>query len=132
MSTQINAKFETANWDEGPFSEIAGGPKLTRALVTGKYSGEIEGKTTIAFLMAYPSDETANYSGLERIEGQIGKRKGSFVLRHEGTFSDGKSRTKLTVVPDSGTGDLAGLSGKGTAEAPIGSTATVVLDVDFS
>lgn len=132
MSTRATATFETVNWDESPFSEIEGGPKLTRALVTGTYRGDLEGKTTVAFIMVYPDAVTATYSGLERIEGQLGGRSGSFVLRHEGSFADGEAKTTLTIVPGSGTGELTGVRGEGTSRAPIGTKADVTLDYDFA
>jgi hypothetical protein len=43
MINRANATFQTGNWDESSFSEIEGGPKLTRALVAGTYSGDIAG-----------------------------------------------------------------------------------------
>jgi hypothetical protein len=132
MTTRATATFETVNWDESPFSEIEGGPKLTRALVTGTYSGEIEGTTTVAFIMVYPDEVTANFSGLERIEGKLGGRSGSFVLRHEGGFADAVAKTALTIVPGSGTGELTGLRGEGTSFAPAGSKAELTLDYDFA
>ncbi|HEY8600046.1 MAG TPA: DUF3224 domain-containing protein [Thermomicrobiales bacterium] len=132
MTTRATATFETVNWDESPFSEIAGGPKLTRALVTGTYSGDLHGQTTVAFIMVYPDEATANFSGLERIEGQLGSRSGSFVLRHEGSFAGGEAKTTLTIVPGSGTGELAGLRGDGTSLAPAGTKAELTLDYDLA
>ena len=131
MSTRATATFETVNWDESPFGEVGGGPKLTRALVTGTYSGDLVGKTSVAFIMVYPDEVTANFSGLERIEGQLGGRSGSFVLRHEGGFAGGEAKTTLTVVPGSGTGELTGLRGEGTSLAPAGSRAELTLDYNF-
>lgn len=131
MTTHAEAIFETGDWDEEPFAAVEGAMKLTRALVTGSYSGDIQGQTTIAFIMQYADDSNANYSGLERIAGQLAGRNGTFVLRHEGTFTEGEARTTLSVVPDSGTGALAGLRGEGRSVAPIGSRATVTLDYAF-
>lgn len=132
MSTRATATFETGNWDECPFNEVEGGPKLTRALVTGTYSGDIEGKTTVAFIMVYPDDATANFSGLERIEGKLGGRSGSFVLRHEGGFAGGEAKTTLTIVPGLGTGELTGLRGEGSSLAPAGTKSKLTLDYDFA
>lgn len=131
MGTRAEAIFETGDWNEEPFAAVDGATKLTRALVTGAYSGDIEGRTTIAFIMHYPDDTRASYSGLERIEGQLAGRTGTFVLRHEGVFTEGEARTTLSVVPGSGLGELAGLRGEGSSVAPIGSRATVTFDYAF-
>ena len=53
MTTRANVTFEGKNWDEKPFSEIEGGPKLTRASVTNVYHGDIEGEGTLEYLMVY-------------------------------------------------------------------------------
>ncbi len=132
MITRADATFQPGSWDESSFSEIEGGPKLTRALVAGTYSGDIAGTTTILFIMYYPDSASARFSGLERVAGRIGERVGSFVLRHEGTFSDGEARTILTIVPGSGTGELRGLRGEGLSVAPVGATATIHLDYDLA
>src|SRR5471032_1004996 len=54
---------------------------------------------------------SAGYVALERVTGTLQGRKGSFVLQHSGTMNRGAPTLVLTVVPDSGTGELAGLSG---------------------
>ena len=46
MMTHADAIFETREWEEGPFAPVEGGPRLTLALVTGSYSGDIEGQAT--------------------------------------------------------------------------------------
>lgn len=54
---------------------------------------------------------SAGYVALERVTGTLSGRRGSFVLQHSGTMSGGAARMSVTVVPDSGTGELTGLSG---------------------
>ena len=125
MSRHIEARFEIANWDETPFddNEI---PKLTEALVSKKYSGDIEGASTTKWLMAYAPDKTAAYVGIERIKGMVGDKRGTLVLLHDGTFEDGVATATLRVV--SGTDDLAGATGTGKFRAdPAGS---ITLDLD--
>jgi hypothetical protein len=48
---------------------------------------------------------------MEQVKGTLGGKQGSFVLQHSGTMNRGAPSLALTVVPDSGTGELAGLSG---------------------
>ena len=51
MTAHIEARFEIANWDETPFDDTES-PKLTEALVSKKYSGDIEGTSTTKWLLA--------------------------------------------------------------------------------
>ncbi|HEV3497587.1 MAG TPA: DUF3224 domain-containing protein [Actinomycetes bacterium] len=104
--------FTIRGWDEQPYAEAEGAPKLTHARVTTAYTGELDGQGTYALLMVYDQAD-ATYTGYERFTGTLGGRSGSFVLRLEGGFSDGAARTTWTVVEGTGTGDLAGLRGKG-------------------
>jgi hypothetical protein len=115
MDEQATGSFKIASWDEGPYAERRDAPKLTAATVTASYTGDIEGEGTSRSVMAYVNG--AEYHGYERIVGSLGGRSGSFVLRAEGTFQDGVARTRWTVVPGSGTGELAGLRGEGGYDA---------------
>lgn len=54
---------------------------------------------------------SAGYVAMERVAGSLGGRTGTFVLQHSGTMNRGEASLTLTVVPDSGTEGLAGLSG---------------------
>src|SRR4051794_636654 len=59
---------------------------------------------------------SAGYVALERVTGRLDGREGSFVLQHSGTMDRGAPSLSVTVVPDSGTGALAGLKGVLTIE----------------
>jgi hypothetical protein len=104
--------FTIKAWDEQPYAELDGAPKLTHARVTAIYGGDLEGEGTSELVMAYDQDD-ATYAGYERVVGSLGGRSGSFVLRLDGGFEDGAARTTWTVVEGTGTGDLAGLRGEG-------------------
>jgi hypothetical protein len=113
MRKQAKATFGIISWDEKPYSEKEGSPKLTRASVTKSYQGDIEGEGKVEYLMMYRSAGSASFMGLERVIGSIGGRSGSFVLQHTGTFEDGVAKVTLSVVSGSGTGDLRGMKGEG-------------------
>jgi hypothetical protein len=113
MRKQAKATFDIKAWDEKPYSEIEGTPKLTRASVTKSYQGDIEGEGKLEYLMMYRSAASASFTGLERVTGSVGGRSGSFVLQHTGTFEDGVAKATVSVVPGSGTGDLRDLKGEG-------------------
>jgi hypothetical protein len=55
---------------------------------------------------------SAGYVAIEKVTGTLRGRSGSFVLQHLGTMTQGVPQLSVTVVPDSGTGELAGLTGK--------------------
>lgn len=55
---------------------------------------------------------SAGYVLIERVTGTLQGRKGTFILQHTGTMNRGTPSLSITVVPDSGTGELAGLAGK--------------------
>jgi hypothetical protein len=57
---------------------------------------------------------SAGYVAIERITGTLEGRSGSFVFQHSGTLTRGAPQQSITVVPDSGTGQLVGLAGQMT------------------
>jgi len=132
VSTRATSKFKIEGWEEKPYTEIEGGGKLTQASVKQAFSGDIEGKGAVEWLMCYRPDQTADFVGLKRIVGRIGDRSGSFVLlQTAGTFDGKEARGQLSVVPGSGTGDLQELRGTGEFSAPHGGEASLSLDYDL-
>jgi hypothetical protein len=132
MVTHATGAFKIEAWDEATRSENQEGGKLTHASVKQSFSGDIEGEGSVEWLMCYRPDETADFVGLQRIEGRLGDRSGSFVLlQSAGTFDGTEARGRLAVVPGSGTGDLRGLHGEGEFRAPRGAEASMTLDYDF-
>jgi hypothetical protein len=129
MATRANVQFKIESWDEKPYAEVEGGGKLTRASVRQALSGDIEGDAAVEWLMCYRADQTADFVGLQRVTGRLGERSGSFIVRQEdGRFDGGEARARLSVVPSSGTGELAGLRGEGELVAPRGGQASFTLD----
>lgn len=108
-----NATFKIVSWDEEPFDESEDGPKLTRAHIRRTFHGDLSGTGNLMYLMAHIDSEDATFSGFEKVVGSLGGRTGSFALRHTGSYDGEKATAKYEVVPGSGTGELAGLSGTG-------------------
>jgi hypothetical protein len=131
MTTQAEATFKVEEWNEETYSETGEGGKLTRARVRQSLSGDISGDGSVEWLMCYRGDDTADFVGLQRVDGRLGERAGSFVLESRGTFDGKEARGDLAVVPGSGTGELSGLSGSGRFSAPLGSEASVSLDYEL-
>ncbi len=132
MTTRANFTFRIEGWDENPYTEIETGGKLTKASVKQAFSGDVEGEGTVEWLMCYRPDQTADFVGLQRIVGRLGERSGSFVvLQTEGTFDGKEARSKLSVVPGSGTDDLRGLRGRGEFSAPRNGEPSATLDYEL-
>jgi hypothetical protein len=110
------ARFAITRWDEHPYSEGANQPKLTRATVVKKLTGDIEGEGRVEYLMMYRNDGSASFVGHERIVGKIGDREGSFVLQRTGRFENGQAIEDYSVIAGSGTGALGSLEGDGHTE----------------
>src|SRR6185369_17034663 len=81
MEKTATARFAIKSWDEKPYSEGPDQPKLTRASVTKTFTGDLAGEGKVEYLMAYASDGSATFVGLERITGELAGKAGSFVLQ---------------------------------------------------
>ncbi len=115
MKISAMAAFAVTGWDEktwdGQAASAVQGEKLTQARVTYTYSGDLDAHSLLEYLMAYRADGTGVYTGLERVEGSLLGRAGSFILEISGTFDANGVRGEAVVVPNSGSGALQGLSG---------------------
>ena len=92
MATQATGRFRISSWDEDTYGELDGGGKLSRAAVEQAFEGDIEGTGAVQWLMCYRGDDTADFVGLQSVDGTVGGRSGSFVLRTSGTFDGSEAR----------------------------------------
>jgi len=84
-----------------------------RMSIDKEFHGDLKATSKGEMLAAMTSVKgSAGYVALERVTGTLGGRRGTFVLQHSGTMTRGAPHLTLTVVPDSGTDQLVGLSGK--------------------
>ena len=113
-TTRTEGSFTFADWQEEELSE-GPGPKLARARVTNDFSGGIEAAETVcAYTFAYLDDGTGSFTGLQRLNGVLDGRSGTFVVEERGTFAgQGDVRCAFEVVPGAATGELTGLRGTG-------------------
>lgn len=124
------SEFRITSWDEQAYAEFAGPEKLTRAVTSQQYTGDLAGESRGDSLMYYgPGDAPVRYVGLERFTATVDGRSGTFVVQSTGTYADGVAETTWFVVPGSGTGELAGLRGTGGYRAEHGAGA---VPVEFS
>jgi hypothetical protein len=98
-------------WSEGEQGSVTD-HSLGRFLLDKQYHGGLEATAEGQMLTAgSPQKGSAAYVAVERVNGTLGGRKGSFMLTHSGTMNKGDLQLLITVVPDSGTDELAGMSG---------------------
>jgi hypothetical protein len=89
------------------------GSRIGRMSIDKSISGDLVATTTGQMLSAMTEVKgSAGYVAIERVDGVLDGRKGTFVLQHSGTMNRGAPSLSVTVVPDSGTGELAGLAGE--------------------
>lgn len=88
---------------------------LGRMSIDKTFSGDLTGESKGEMLSALtPVEGSAGYVAVERVQGTLGGRTGTFVLQHSGTMDRGAQSLVITVVPDSGTDGLTGLTGRMT------------------
>lgn len=88
---------------------------ISRMLLDKKFHGDLEADSKGQMLAHMTSVKgSAGYVAMEKVLGNLQGRKGSFVLQHSGTMNRGEATLVLTVVPDSGSEELEGLSGSMT------------------
>ena len=88
---------------------------LGRMTISKQFHGDLEGSSQGQMLTAMTQTKgSAGYVAIERVTGTLGGRSGSFVLQHNGMLNRGTPQQTVTVVPDSGAGQLSGMAGSMT------------------
>jgi uncharacterized protein DUF3224 len=91
------------------------GSNLGRMSIDKQFHGDLEGTSKGEMLSAMTSVQgSAGYVAIEQVTGTLHGRSGTFLLQHSGLMTRGTPELTIVVVPDSGTGQLAGLTGKMT------------------
>jgi hypothetical protein len=84
----------------------------TRFSIDKQFRGDLEATSKGEMLAAgSPAKGAGGYVAIERVTGSLRGRTGTFVLQHNATMQHGQYQLNVVVVPDSGTSELAGLSG---------------------
>ena len=111
MSTRVTGRFEVQSSPQPPY-DTAPGATLARVTLHKQFRGPLEATSVVEMLSAVTAVKgSAGYAAIERVSGSLEGRRGTFVLQHSGTMTRGAPALSVTVVPDSGTDELAGLSG---------------------
>lgn len=108
--------FEVKLVPQAPSAD-GGESVLGRMTIDKQFKGDLEA-TSKGEMLAIMTEvkESAGYVAMERVTGVLQGKKGSFALQHSGTMTRGVPLLSVTVVPDSGTGELVGINGRMTIE----------------
>lgn len=102
----------TIQMKPAPAGEGAGRVAVGRMLIDKQYSGALTGSGQGEMLSAgNPAAGSAGYVAIEHVTGTLGHFSGSFALQHAGVMHQGDSQLSISIVPGSGTGELAGIEG---------------------
>ncbi len=107
------------------------GPVLAKIHLEERFNGDIEGDGVVECVQAANVDGSASLVGIERVTGAMAGRRGAFLLQVTATVTHKKMSAEWFVIPGSGTGQLAGLRGKGGFHATQGESGQVTLDYWF-
>jgi Protein of unknown function (DUF3224) len=113
ITLHATGPFEVKIDPQAP-DEKAGGAAIGRMLIDKQFHGDLEATSKGAMLAAGTGAKgsSGGYVALEIVTGTLKGRSGTFVLQHSATMNRGVPNLSVTVVPDSGTGQLTGLGGK--------------------
>jgi hypothetical protein len=120
--SQSSKDISMPNHATGPFDvkitpqdDKSDDPLLGRMTLDKQYHGDLEATGKGQMLTAGTSVKGSGaYVAIEKVTGTLHGRTGSFVLQHTGLMTQNVPHLAIIVVPDSGTGQLAGISGKMT------------------
>jgi hypothetical protein len=129
--TKATGTFDVLSGDEDSYATRDGGGRLAHAWGDQAFSGDISGDGNVHWLMAYAADKTAHLVGVQEIKGSVGGRSGSFLIEATADHTGTSSRGSWSIIDGSGTGDLTGITGTGSFDAPGGPKATYELDYEL-
>jgi hypothetical protein len=93
--------------------DIGGGASVGHSRFDKRFHGPLDASSVVHMLAVMSQiPDSGAYVAIERIEGTLDGRRGSFFAQHNGVMDRGQPSLDLTVVPDTGTDALAGLRGR--------------------
>lgn len=111
MNLHATGTFDVKLQPQGE-GDAAPGASLGRMSLDKRFHGDLEATGKGEMLSARADVPTsAAYVAIERVSGRLHGREGSFVLVHKGVMTEESQELRIEVVPDSGSGELAGIAG---------------------
>ncbi|HEV2297515.1 MAG TPA: DUF3224 domain-containing protein [Candidatus Acidoferrales bacterium] len=117
MQRHATGTFEVKLNPQKPDNREEESANLVRMTIDKQFQGALEA-TSKGEMLSFTTDVkgSAGYVAIERVAGALDGRAGSFVLQHSATMTRGVPQMTISVVPDSGTGQLVGLVGEMTIQ----------------
>ena len=116
MTTHASGAFDVTLTPQAS-EEIREGQSAARLLIDKQFHGDLQATSKGQMLSVGTEVKgSAGYVAMEWVRGILNGRSGRFALQHSGTMTRGAPTLSITVVPDSGTGELAGISGQMTID----------------
>ena len=116
MTTHATGTFEVHLIPQTD-DDTTGSTAVGRMALDKQFFGDLAATSKGVMLAVGTAVEgSAGYVAMEQVTGKLHGHSGSFALQHSGTMARGAQQLTISVVPDSGTGDLVGLSGQMTIE----------------
>jgi hypothetical protein len=114
MTTHASGTFDVKVTPQTQDDKSAGAA-VGRLFLDKQFHGDLLA-TSKGEMLAFSTavEGSAGYVAMEQVSGTLNGRKGTFALQHSGSMTRGVPQLNVTVVPDSGTGQLVGLAGKMT------------------
>jgi len=132
QDARIHAQAEvTVNSHEAMPYDDGSEPALIEIRIEETFAGDLDGTSTVRALQIAYGPERASLLTLQRFRGRLKERTGTFVLEGRGQVEQGQIEVKWSVVPQSGTEELAGLRGEGGFKGRFGKGSTAALDFWF-
>lgn len=110
MTQHASGPFEVKVLPLDPAFRFTENP-ISRFSLDKQFHGELEATSQGEMLSAGSPKTSGGYVAIERVSGTLSGRTGTFVLQHDATMTNGVPQMNIIVVPGTGTGQLAGLSG---------------------
>jgi hypothetical protein len=112
MTTRASGTFDVKLSPQAPDDDKPESAAVGRLVIDKQFHGDLEATSKGQMLAVRTGVEgSAGYVAMEQVTGTLHGRSGSFALQHSGTMNRGTPQLTVSVVPDSGTGELAGLAG---------------------
>lgn len=109
---QVTGSFDVKLAPQKPDNSQAEAANLPRMSLDKQFHGDLEAIGQGEMLSLLDREKgSGGYVALERVTGTLEGRSGSFVLQHHAVMTRGTPEMRIQVVPDSGTGELTGISG---------------------
>ena len=118
---KLSGTYSVSKWEESSIRPDEYGKRASKASVELLFIGDIEAQAFVEYLMFYTTfdekdmhNSQAKYVGQIQIVGTVNGKVGSFALKDSGSFHGGLASSRVEIIPDSGTGELASISGVGS------------------